>query len=138
MQALARRKSDVLARELHVHGVTALAGARRYLEAAGRAGLGRAAVSASARTHAMLELADLDRLVEVQLDAEAMRAGHLRPRPAPDLLLAACERLGARPDATVTFTHSAAGAAAGRAAGLTVIAADSLAALLDRRILTAG
>jgi len=136
--ALARRKSEVLARELHVHGVTALAGARRYLEAAGRAGLGRAAVSASARTHAMLELADLDRLVEVQLDAEAMRAGHLRPRPAPDLLLAACERLGARPEATVTFTHSAAGAAAGRAAGLTVIAADSLAALLDRRILTAG
>jgi beta-phosphoglucomutase-like phosphatase (HAD superfamily) len=137
MQQLARRKSDVLARELHGHGVTALDGARRYLEAAGRIGLGRAVVSASARTGSMLELADLDRLVEVQIDAEAMRTERLRPRPAPDLLLAACERLGVPPGAAATFTHNPAGVAAGHVGGLTVIAADSLAALLDRRILAA-
>ena len=137
VQQLARRKSDVLARELHVHGVTALDGARRYLEAAGRAGLGRAVVSASARTGSMLELADLDRLVEVQIDAEAMGSKHLRPRPAPDLILAACERLGVPPGAAATFTHDPAGVAAGHVAGLTVIATDSLAALLDRRILAA-
>lgn len=134
---LARRKSDVLARELHVQGVTALPGARRYLEASGRAGLRRAVVSASARTRAMLELADLDGLVEVQIDAEAMRRGHLRPRPAPDLLLAACSRLGVSAQAAATFTHTAAGIEAGHAAGLTVVSADSLAVLLDRRILVA-
>ena len=98
MRDLARRKSDVLARELHAQGVTARAGARRYLEAAGRAGLGRAVVSASARTLWMLELADLDRLIEVRIDADAMRQESLLPRPAPDLLLAACERLGVPPN----------------------------------------
>ena len=137
VERLARRKSDVLARELHVHGVTALAGARRYLEAAGRAGLGRAVVSASARTGSMLELADLDRLIDVRIDAEAMRREQLRPRPAPDPLLAACTLLGVSPGTAVTFTHSPAGIAAGHAAGLTVIDADSLESLLDRRILAA-
>jgi len=137
MQRLARRKSDVLARELHVHGVTAVAGARRYLEAAGRASLRRAVVSASARTGAMLELAELDRLIEVQIDADAMRREHLRPRPAPDLLLAACERLGVHPEAAVTLTHTSAGVEAGHTAGLAVFAVDSLEALLDRRLLAA-
>jgi HAD superfamily hydrolase (TIGR01509 family) len=66
-----------------------------------------------------------------------MRRGHLLPRPAPDLLLAACDRLCVPPEAAVTFTGSPAGIAAGHAAGLTVVAADSLAALLDRRILAA-
>ncbi len=42
-------------------------------------------------------------------------------RPAPDLLLAACRRLGVAPQETVTFTHTPAGVAAGRAAELTVI-----------------
>ena len=145
---LARRKSDVLTRELHAHGVTALAGAQRYLEAAGRAGLERAVVSASTRTRSMLELAVLDRLVEVQIDSATMHTEGLRPRPAPDLLLAACAHLGVRPAAAVTFTHSAAGVAAGLSAGLHVIAVGqtagsepstvaSLAALLDRRILSA-
>jgi beta-phosphoglucomutase-like phosphatase (HAD superfamily) len=66
-----------------------------------------------------------------------MRTERLRPRPAPDLLLAACERLGVPPGAAATFTHNPAGVAAGHVGGLTVIAADSLAALLDRRILAA-
>ena len=70
----------------------------------------------------MLELAGLSSLVEVTVDAAAIRAGSLRSRPAPDLLLAACEELGVEPARAVTFTHSAEGVAAGRAAGLVVVA----------------
>jgi beta-phosphoglucomutase-like phosphatase (HAD superfamily) len=153
---LARRKSNLLARELYVRGVTSLDGASRYLEAAGRAGLGRAVVSASTRTLPMLELAHLDGLVEQRVDADAIKAESLRPRPAPDLLLAACSRLGVRPEAAVTLTHTEAGVAAGHLAGLAVIGVaqgeegerlaafgaehvvGGLGALLDRRVLHAG
>jgi HAD superfamily hydrolase (TIGR01509 family) len=118
---LARRKGETLARGLRRRGVTALAGARRYLEAAGHAGLQRAVVSASTSTLPMLELAGLATLIEERVDAADIRAEGLRSRPAPDLLLVACRRLGVRPKEAVTFTHSAAGVAAGHAAGLAVI-----------------
>lgn len=149
---LARRKSDALARGLRRRGVAALPCARRYLESAGHLGLGRGVVSASTTALPMLELADLATLVEVSIDADAMRREHLASRPAPDVLLAACRRLGLDPGRVVTFTHSPAGVAAGNAAGLQVIAiaegpqADSLqwfgaervvpsvASLLDRQL----
>jgi beta-phosphoglucomutase-like phosphatase (HAD superfamily) len=116
----ARAKSEALARVLE-RGVTALDGAHRYLQAAGYARLGRAVVSASASTAPMLELSGLLSGTDIYLDADAMRDEELRSRPAPDVLLAACRRLELEPETVVTFTHSAAGVAAGRAAGLTVI-----------------
>jgi len=118
---IARRKGEVLARGLRERGVSALEGARRYLEAAGHAGLARGAVSASTSMSPMLELAGLATLLEDSVDAEVMRAEGLRARPAPDLLLTACDRLGVRPEETVTFTHTGAGIAAGHLAGLEVV-----------------
>jgi beta-phosphoglucomutase-like phosphatase (HAD superfamily) len=44
-----------------------------------------------------------------------------RPKPAPDLYLEACRRLGSSPEATVAIEDSPPGAAAARAAGLFVI-----------------
>ena len=84
-EGLAKRKGEVLSRGLGQHGVAALAGARRYLEATGHAGLGRAVVSASTSTLPMLELANLATLVEERVDAEDIRSEGLRSRPAPDL-----------------------------------------------------
>jgi beta-phosphoglucomutase-like phosphatase (HAD superfamily) len=118
---LARRKRDVLSRGLHDRGVTAVHGARRYLEASGHAGLRRAVVSASAKTESMLELAGLATLLEGRVDADLIQVHQLRSRPAPDILLVACEGLDVRPSDAVTFTHSPAGVAAGLAAGMTVI-----------------
>ena len=153
---LARRKNDLLTRELKSRGVTPLEGARRYLEAAGRAGLRRAVISASTRTLPMLELAGLDALVEERVDAEAMHRDKLRPRPSPDLLIAACDRLGVRPEVTVSFTQSTAGITGARNAGMSVVGVAtvaqaenlrrsgaervvaSLESLLDRRIRAAA
>ncbi len=118
---LARRKGEAMARGLHQRGVSAVPGARRYLEASGHAGLKRAVVSASASTLPILELAGLASVVDERVDAEVIRTEGLRSRPAPDLLLEACRRLGTRPVDAVTLTHSAAGIAAGRAAGVTVV-----------------
>ena len=153
---LAKRKGQMLARGLRVRGVTALPGAVRYLEAAGRASLARAVVSSSTSTLPVLELAGLATLIEERVDADAIRAEGLRSRPAPDQLLVACRRLGVRPQEAVTLTHSPAGIAAGKAAGLAVIAVGdgayaellrgfgaecvvpSLNALLDGRIADRG
>ena len=151
---LARRKGEAMARGLHQRGVSAVPGARRHLEATGHGGLRRAVVSASSSTLPILELAGLTSVVEERVDADVIRTEGLRSRPAPDLLLDACRRLGARPEDAVTLTHSAAGIAAGHAAGLTVIGVGegaqgellqgfgaervvpSLQALLDPRLLT--
>lgn len=149
---LARHKSEALARGMHAHGVTALDGARRYLEAAGHAGLACAVVSGSVNTLPMLELAGLSTLVDARVDAELIDIKGLRSRPAPDILLTACSLLGVRPEEAVSFTHSPDGVAAGHAAGLGVIGVGdegtlellrgfgaertvtSLGALLDRRL----
>jgi HAD superfamily hydrolase (TIGR01509 family) len=144
---LTRRKGEALAAALDARGVRALPGVRRYLEAAGRAGVRRAVVSASSSTLAMLELAALARFAEARVDAEAIRTEGLRSAPAPDVVLAACRRLGIEPADAVAFTHTQVGVAAARAAGATVVAvgesprldgADrvvpSLGALLDPRL----
>jgi beta-phosphoglucomutase-like phosphatase (HAD superfamily) len=119
---VAKRKGEAVARGLRERGVTALEGARRYLEAADRAGIKRGVISASTSTLPVLELAGLAALVEERVDADAISAEGLRSRPAPDQLLVACRRLGVRPEEAVTITHSPAGVAAGLAAGLTVLA----------------
>lgn len=150
---IAHRKSRALARGLSRRGVNAVPGARRYLEAAGRAGLGRAVVSCSTRTLPMLELADIASLVDVRVDAEHIETERLGSRPAPDILLSACRGLRVEPAAAVTFAHNPDGVAAGRAAGMAVIGVGSderllafgaerlvgdLTELLDRRLLAAA
>jgi beta-phosphoglucomutase-like phosphatase (HAD superfamily) len=150
---LARRKGDVVERGLRRGAVDAVAGARRYLEAAGYAGLVRATVSASASTLAILEQARLGSLVEMRIDAALISAERLRSPPAPDFLIAACRHLGVRPGEAVYFTHTPAGVAAAHTAGIGVVGVgdedqmellsgfgaertvSSLSALLDSKVL---
>ena len=118
---LARRKGRFLERRLQEQGVTALPGARRYLEAARRAGLERAVVYESSSTLPMLEQAGLASLLDARIDAAVISAEGLRSRPVPDLLLAACRRLDVPTAHTVTFTSSPAGVVAGRRAGMLTV-----------------
>ena len=153
---LANRKGATLASRLGERGVNESLGARRYLEAAHRAGVKCAAISASANTSKVLELSGLAALIDVRIDAEAMRSACLRSLPAPDVLLAVCRRLDVLPAEAPTLTRSPAGVAAGRSAGLVVIGVGdaehaellagfgaervvpSLRALLDPRLVDAG
>lgn len=124
VDAIAESKSRALERTLRLRGVNAVPGARRYLEAAGHAGVRRAVVSGSTRTVPMLELAELETLLDAHVDAEQIDEGRLRSRPAPDLLVCACALLGVEPSAAVTFTRTPDGVAAGLAAGLRVVGVD--------------
>ena len=114
---LAARKNEVLQRELRRHGVLAYEDSIRYLELAREAHLGLALVSASTNTLEILERAGLLPLVDEVIDGNAMREARLRPKPAPDLVLAACRRLGLPPAAVATFDTTAAGLEAARSAG---------------------
>jgi HAD superfamily hydrolase (TIGR01509 family) len=129
---LARQKSEALGRHMRELGVNALPGARAYLEATGRAHLGRAVVSSSTRTLPMLELAGVANLVEARVDAEQIAAGDLRSRPAPDLLLRACELLRVEPRDAVSFTHIPDGVAAAKSAGMRVVGVASDAQTRER------
>ncbi len=119
---IAARKGVALDHSIHHAGVSGLPGARAYLLGAAFAHLARAVVSTSATTAHVLEHANLASLVDVFVDGRALVSAGLRPRPAPDMLLAACERLGVPPAETVSFTRSASGLAAAHAAGMRAIA----------------
>jgi beta-phosphoglucomutase-like phosphatase (HAD superfamily) len=118
---LARRKGELVVHGLEHRGVAPLPGARRYLQAAGHARLGRAVISASDTTAPMLRLARIEEDLDVRIDAESIRTEELRSRPAPDVAVAACHRLGIEPGESVTLTHSGDGVVSALNAGLAVI-----------------
>jgi HAD superfamily hydrolase (TIGR01509 family) len=118
---LANRKNQALLRLLGEHALTAHQGTRRYLELARAAALRCAVVSASANTQTMLERAGLASLIDARVDGLAIVAEHLRARPAPDILLAACRRLDLSPTETAVFEASPAGIEAARAGNFAYI-----------------
>jgi beta-phosphoglucomutase-like phosphatase (HAD superfamily) len=117
VHGLANRKNRALQRRLDREGVAAFEGSRYYLEAARMLGFKRVVVSPSANTARILERAGLAHLIEERIDGNTIRAERLRPKPAPDTLLAACERLDVDPSQTVAFETTPAGITAARTAG---------------------
>jgi len=128
IHGLANRKQEALRRYIEQQGVDAFMGARAYLEVAEIVGARRAVVSASTNTALVLERAGIAELIEEQIDGQALEADSLMPKPAPDMLLAACSRLGVDPAQAAAFETTPAGIAAARAAGIhtaIAVAADA-------------
>jgi beta-phosphoglucomutase-like phosphatase (HAD superfamily) len=123
VHGLAQRKNLALLRRLEAEGVQAHLGARHYLETLREAGLHIAVVSASTNTSAILARAGLDRLVDVRIGGSTIVDEHLRPWPAPDVLLAACDGLDVAPRHAAAFETMPAGIAAGHKAGFCEIVA---------------
>jgi HAD superfamily hydrolase (TIGR01509 family) len=121
VHGLANHKNEVLRRLLDERGVPAFEGSRSYLELAHEAGVRCAVVSASANTPAMLEKTGLAELIDVRVDGTTMERDHLRVKPAPDTLLAACRLLEVEPHAAAAFETTRAGVAAGREAGFDLV-----------------
>ena len=121
VNGLANRKKEALLRQIDEQGVSAFEGSRRYLETARDAGLHCAVVSASANTGTILERAGLAPLIEQSVDGNTIVATKLRPKPAPDIPLAACRMLGVSPKEAAAFETSPAGVAAARAGGFGIV-----------------
>jgi len=117
VHGLANRKNALLYRRLEEHGIRAFDGARLYLRLLRDAGLRCAVVSGSTNTQALLERADLVALIDEVIDGNTARAEGLRRKPAPDMLLAACARLGLTPERVAAFEVPGDGLDAARAGG---------------------
>jgi beta-phosphoglucomutase-like phosphatase (HAD superfamily) len=109
VHGLANRKNAALQRLIEREGLTAFEGAHEYLETAHEVGMKCAVVSASANTDTILERAGLANLIDASVDGNVIVAEHLPRRPEPDILLAACERVGSDPAHTAVFETSPAG-----------------------------
>jgi len=121
VHGLAKRKREALLRRIDEQGVSAFDGSKRYLETARDAGVRRAVVSASANTATILDRSGLATLIDECVDGNTIVAERLRARPAPDILVAACRRLGISASDAAVFETSSAGVAAARAAGFALV-----------------
>lgn len=116
---LAARKEAVFRRLLRGH-VQALPGALRLLRRASRAGLRQAIVSSTPRRNIVVILAELG--TAPLLDAIVGEEDAARGKPDPEGFLVAAERLGVPAGACVVIEDAPQGIAAGKAAGMRVIA----------------
>jgi beta-phosphoglucomutase-like phosphatase (HAD superfamily) len=133
VHGLANRKNEALLRRLREHGVRAFDGSRNYLELAHEAGMRCAVVSASANTDLVLERSGLAELVDARVDGDTIRREHLRVKPAPDTLVAACRLIGVDPRHCASFETTRAGVAAGKSAGFDLVVGVDGAIGADRR-----
>jgi HAD superfamily hydrolase (TIGR01509 family) len=123
VSGLANRKSGALLEVLARHGAHPFQGARLYLQLVRDAGMRCAVVSGSTHMHVLVERARLTGLIDEFVDGNVARSEHLRRKPAPDMLLAACRHLDVGPERTVVFETSADGVAAGRAGDFEMVVA---------------
>jgi beta-phosphoglucomutase-like phosphatase (HAD superfamily) len=120
---LANRKNLALHRRLERGDVSAYDGARLYLGLARDAKVRCAVVSGSTNAQLLLDRARLASLIDECVDGNTALDEHLRRKPAPDMLLAACRKLGAEPSRTVVFETTVDGVSAGRAGGFELVVA---------------
>ncbi len=111
---LGNRKNELVLAMIHSRGVRAYEGSVRFVLAARDAGLRRAVVSASANCREVLAAAGIAPLFEIRIDGIVALRDHLRGKPAPDMFLAAAQRLGVQPAEAAVFEDALAGVAAGR------------------------
>jgi beta-phosphoglucomutase family hydrolase len=115
VEALARRKDDLLVKLLHERHVETYGGSVRYLRAAREAGLRTAVVSASKHCKEVLESAGIEELFDVRIDGVVAARDHLSGKPAPDTFLAAARAIGVDPSRAAVFEDALSGVEAGRA-----------------------
>jgi beta-phosphoglucomutase family hydrolase len=113
---LGNRKNELVLAKL-AGGVEVYPGTRRFVEAVRDAGLGRAVVSSSANTKAVLDVTGLADLFDVVVDGVTAERDGLAGKPAPDTFLAAARALEVDPKEAAVFEDSLAGVEAGRAGG---------------------
>lgn len=115
LQALARRKDDLMIALLREKRVETYEGSVRFVEAARKAGLRTAVVSASKHCKEVLASAGIDGLFDARIDGVVAAAEHLAGKPAPDTFLAAAQAIGVAPSQAAVFEDALAGVDAGRA-----------------------
>lgn len=115
VRAIGDRKNALVLRLIHQRGVVTFPDALTFLHSARARGLATAVVSSSTNCRDVLEAAGIEALFDVRVDALDAHAEGLAGKPAPDMFLAAAERLGVDPGSAAVFEDAIAGVEAGHA-----------------------
>ena len=120
VQAIGARKEELYRELIRRDGVTPLPGARELLEALDAAGIVCAVGSSTARINieTIFDMTGLRRFFRAVVTGEDVKHG----KPAPDVFLAAAERIGAEPRHCVVFEDALVGIEAAHAGGMKCVA----------------
>jgi beta-phosphoglucomutase family hydrolase len=115
ISALGNRKNEVFQELLRTNGIAPYPGSLRLLDHLAGLGIPAAVVSSSRNAREVLAAARLTDRFPVIADGVLAAERGIPGKPAPDLFLAAAERLGVAPDEAVVVEDAVSGVAAGRA-----------------------
>jgi beta-phosphoglucomutase family hydrolase len=118
---LGNRKNAVFSAALERDGIAPYPGSLALVDRLGRLGIPAAVVSSSKNAVPVLAAAHLADRFPVVVDGVVAAAEHLPGKPAPDIFLAAAERLGVAPARAVVVEDAVSGVAAGAAGGFALV-----------------
>jgi beta-phosphoglucomutase family hydrolase len=118
---LGNRKNTVFSETLRRDGMAAYPGSLALVDRLGALGIPAAVVSSSKNAVPVLAAARLADRFPVVVDGVVAAAEHLPGKPAPDIFLAAAERLGVAPEHAVVVEDAVSGVAAGAAGGFALV-----------------
>jgi beta-phosphoglucomutase family hydrolase len=121
IHGLGTRKNDLVLALIRERGVEVYPGSVRFVEVVRDAGLRRAVVSASKNCREVLVAAGIEHYFEIRVDGVVAAEEGLGGKPAPDMFLAAADRLGVEPARCAVFEDAIAGVEAGRAGGFGLV-----------------
>jgi len=110
---LGNRKNDLVNNHIEDIGVEPYGGSVKLIEQLRDEGFKIAVVTSSQNCTAVLKAAKLDAFFDLQVDGNAIHAGHLAGKPAPDTFLMAAERLGVGPSRAIVIEDAISGVEAG-------------------------
>jgi beta-phosphoglucomutase family hydrolase len=115
VHGLGNRKNDLVLELIRTEGVEVYEHSITYVRALRDMGIHLAVVSASKNCREILIATGIEDLFEVRVDGLVAEAHGLRGKPAPDMFLAAAERLATPPAQSAVFEDAIAGVQAGQA-----------------------
>jgi len=118
---LGNRKNAVFAAALERDGMAAYPGSLALIDRLGALGIPVAVVSSSKNAVPVLAAAHLADRFPVVVDGVVAAAEKLPGKPAPDIFLAAAERLGVVPEHAAVVEDAVSGVAAGAAGGFALV-----------------
>ncbi len=121
ISALGNRKNALFQQLLRTQGIEPYPGSVRFLDHLAHLDIPVAVVSSSRNAREVLSAARLADRFAIVADGVLAAERDIPGKPAPDLFLAAAEKLGVSPESAVVVEDAVSGVAAGRAGGFGLV-----------------
>lgn len=119
--ALGNRKNELFNELLRTQGIAPYPGSIRLLDHLAHRGTRMAVVSSSRNAREVLAAAGLTERFTVVVDGVTAELDDIAGKPAPDMFLAACDRLEVAPADSIVVEDAVSGVAAGAAGGFGLV-----------------